>query len=139
MNHTAAKYSEISEASICELVDTFYGRIRVDPLLGPIFARAIPGEWQPHLKTMYAFWSSVMLSSGRYKGNPVAKHQLIEGIRPELFERWLLLFHQTCDELFDEKISPSFRSKAETIADSLKFMLFQWKNDRPGLQLKSHS
>jgi len=26
---------------------------------------------------MYAFWSSVMLTTGRYKGNPVVKHLVI--------------------------------------------------------------
>jgi len=66
---------------------------------------------------MYAFWSSVMLTTGRYKGNPVVKHLVIPGIRPHLFERWLALFDDTCGELFDEGISEQFRVKAARIAE----------------------
>jgi hemoglobin len=67
------QYSEITETTIRVLVDAFYARLRRDPTLGPIFTNAIAeGAWPAHLEKMYAFWSSVMLTSGRYKGNPVA-------------------------------------------------------------------
>ena len=62
--------------------------------------RAIPGDWGPHLATMRNFWSSVMLTSGRYKGNPVAVHGRVAGIEMELFDRWLALFDECCRELF---------------------------------------
>lgn len=77
MTISAKKLDYVSENSIRELVDAFYVKVRADPELAPIFARAIPGDWQPHLTQMYAFWSSVMLTTGRYKGNPVAKHLVI--------------------------------------------------------------
>jgi hemoglobin len=68
MKSTAAKFNSVSEYGIRQLVDAFYTKVRLDPELAPIFARAIPGDWQPHLTKMYAFWSSVMLTTGRYKG-----------------------------------------------------------------------
>jgi hemoglobin len=126
----AAKIDHVSEEAIKLLVDRFYARVREDPELAPIFLRAIPGDWQPHLTKMYAFWSSVMLTAGRYKGNPVIKHQALPRFQPELFDRWLALFGQTCRELFDEAISEEFRVKAERIAESLKFALF-YRPDRP--------
>src|SRR5436309_14988656 len=110
----------VTEDGIRRLVDAFYAKVRADRELGPVFARAIPGDWQPHLNKMYAFWSSVMLTSGRYKGNPVAKHVAVEGINFELFERWLTLFDETCVELFDERLAAEFRAKAARIAESLK-------------------
>ncbi len=125
-----AERDRVSENGIRQLVDAFYVKVRVDPELGPIFARAIPGEWQPHLNKMYAFWSSVMLTSGRYKGNPVARHLVVEGITLELFERWLALFDETCGELFDDRIREEFRAKAVRIAESLKLALF-YRPDRP--------
>src|SRR5882757_7907398 len=73
MTPSVEKPAEITEENIRRLVDAFYVRVRADSVLGPIFERAIPGDWQPHLEKMYAFWSSVMLTSGRYKGNPVVK------------------------------------------------------------------
>ena len=84
MTSSAEKLNHISEDGIRGLVDAFYVKVRLDPELAPIFARAIPGDWQPHLTKMYAFWSSVMLTTGRYKGNPVVKHLVIPDIRPHL-------------------------------------------------------
>lgn len=125
----AKKHSVITEDTIRQLVDTFYHKVRRDPELGPVFEAAID-DWPPHLEKMYAFWSSVMLGSGRYKGNPLARHVGIGGMRFELFADWLALFHQTAAELFDEPISVVFREKAERIAESLKLALF-YRPDRP--------
>jgi hemoglobin len=121
--------SRISEDSIRHLVDTFYGKVRADEQLGPIFNRAI-SDWGPHLATMYRFWSSVMLSSGQYKGNPVAAHVRLDGMEPHLFEHWLKLFGESCDELFGEAEADAFRAKAARIAESLKLALF-YRPDRP--------
>jgi hemoglobin len=118
----------LSDDSIRQLVDSFYAKVRADSELGPIFERAIPGDWGPHLATMHDFWSSIMLTSGRYKGNPVAIHLRVEGIEPQLFARWLVLFDETCRELFDDDVAAAFRVKAERIAESLKLALFY----RPG-------
>jgi hemoglobin len=133
---TAMNANPITEEAIARLVDRFYAKIRTDAELGPIFARAIPGDWGPHLATMRNFWSSVMLTSGGYKGNPVAVHQRVEGIELRLFDRWLALFDQTCDELFDAPIATAFRTKARRIAESLKLTLF-YRPDRPWPQNQS--
>jgi hemoglobin len=126
----AGRLDHVSEDGIRRLVDAFYVKVRADPELAPIFARAIPGDWQPHLTRMYAFWSSVMLTTGRYKGNPVARHLAIPDMKLELFEHWLTLFDATCNELFDDATSEAFRIKAERIAESLKLALF-YRPDRP--------
>ena len=130
MISSAAKLGHVSEDGIRRLVDAFYDKVRLDAELAPVFLRAIPGDWEPHLTRMYAFWSSVMLTTGRYKGNPVVKHLVIPGIQPHLFERWLALFNETCGELFDDGVSEEFRAKAARIAESLKLALF-YRPDRP--------
>jgi hemoglobin len=119
----------LTEKAIGELVDRFYAKVRADAELGPVFERAI-SDWGPHLATMRNFWSSVMLTSGRYKGNPVSVHRRVEGIEFELFGRWLALFHETCRELFDDEIAAAFGVKAERIAESLKLAMF-YRPDRP--------
>ena len=130
MISSAAKLGHVSEDGIRQLVDAFYDKVRLDAELAPIFLRAIPGDWEPHLTRMYAFWSSVMLTTGRYKGNPVVKHLVIPGIQPHLFERWLALFNETCGELFEDGVSEELRAKAARIAESLKLALF-YRPDRP--------
>jgi hemoglobin len=63
----------INEAQLERLIPHFYNLVRTDPLLGPVFNDAID-DWPHHLDKLIAFWSSVMLTSGRYKGNPMAAH-----------------------------------------------------------------
>jgi hemoglobin len=111
-------------------VDAFYTKVRADPELGPIFENKIRDKWPHHLEKMYAFWSSVMLTTGRYKGNPMMKHMVIPGLRPELFTQWLALFDETCRELCEEPIRAAFMEKAERIAESLKIAVF-YRPDRP--------
>jgi hemoglobin len=125
-----SEIGRLSEDEIGHLVDCFYVKVRADPELGPIFERAIAGDWGPHLATMHDFWSSVMLTSGRYKGNPVAVHLRLEGMEPQLFGRWLALFDDTCRELLDDEVADAFLAKASRIAESLKLALF-YRPDRP--------
>ena len=126
-----AKTCCVSEEAIGLLVDHFYAKVRVDPVLGPIFERVLRGEWGSHLETMRNFWSSVMLTSGRYKGAPVPAHLRIKAIEPEMFDRWLRLFGETCDELFENEVAEAFRAKAVRIAESLKLALFFRLNPAP--------
>jgi len=118
-------FTEVTEATIKQLVDAFYARIRRDPTLAPIFAAAIADDaWPTHLEKMYAFWSSVMLTSGRYKGDPVSAHRKITGVQPPMFGNWLELFEATAAELFIPGIASQFDCKARRIAESLKLALF---------------
>ena len=126
----SALYNEVTEATIKLLVDSFYARVRRDPTLGPVFAAAIAEEaWPVHLEKMYAFWSSVMLTSGRYKGDPVSAHRKVTGVAPPMFGNWLDLFEATAVELFVPEIANRFACKARRIAESLKLALF-YRPDR---------
>src|SRR5690242_19746042 len=123
--HSANRLTEVTEATIRTLVDTFYERVRRDPVLAPVFESAIAdAAWPAHLEKMYAFWSSVMLTSGRYKGNPLAVHLALPPLSDEMFERWLALFGETAGELFSSELAASFRGKARRIAESLRLALF---------------
>jgi hemoglobin len=124
-------YDQITEATITLLVDGFYARVRRDPTLGPVFEVAITEvAWPTHLEKMYAFWSSVMLTSGRYKGSPVSTHREVAGLMPPMFGNWLDLFEATAAELFVPEIADRFASAARRIAESLKLALF-FRPDRP--------
>ncbi|HYK35937.1 group III truncated hemoglobin [Alloacidobacterium sp.] len=112
--------NDINESSIANLVDRFYSRVREDDVLGPVFSRVIGDEWEPHLEKMRAFWSSLMLASGRYKGNPMMAHlMLLPRIGAEHFDRWLNIWKQTTAEMFPPLAAAVFVSKAETIAERL--------------------
>ena len=126
-----AQLNELTEPTIRALVDEFYARVRRDPVLGPVFDRAIAEEaWPVHLEKMYAFWSSVMLTTGRYKGNPLAVHRKVSGIAPPLFGNWLDLFEAAAVDLFVSDIAEQFVQTARRIAESLKLALF-FRPNRP--------
>ncbi len=119
----------IDEAGLERLVAAFYGRVREDAELGPIFNDAV-ADWPEHLEKLAAFWSSVMLTTGRYRGQPVVIHKRIEGLEIELFDRWLALFGESCAELLDAETAGLFWRKAVRIAESLKLALF-YRPDQP--------
>lgn len=110
----------VDEAMIRTLVHAFYTKVRQDPFIGPIFAKAIGDDWGPHLAKLCDFWSSVMLTSGRYKGNPMAVHARLEAIQPAHFEHWLALFRQTVSELCPPDVAAAFVARADNIARSLQ-------------------
>lgn len=109
----------ITEARLKALVDLFYGRVRQDPLIGPIFNRAI-GDWPEHLDRLQAFWSSVMLTSGRYKGRPLPAHiKHRDSIGAASFERWLALWREATEEVMPPAAAAALQDKAARIAESL--------------------
>lgn len=125
-------FATIDEASIESLVHTFYARVRADPRLGPVFEAAIAEDaWPAHIARMCAFWSSVMLTTGRYSGNPVAVHRGVGGISPALFPHWLALFTATAADLFAPPLAAAFTDKAARIAASLQGAVFHRPLARP--------
>jgi|TARA_R110002167_G_scaffold37459_2_gene117411 hemoglobin len=127
--------STIDEAGIARLVHAFYARVRADAELGPIFNDAIE-DWPGHLEKLAAFWSSVMLTSGRYKGQPVPAHLKHKSrIPPALFDRWLRLWKQTSDELMEPDAALALQEKASRIAESLKLAMY-FRLDRQSARTK---
>jgi hemoglobin len=115
----------IDEPMIERLVRAFYTKVREDELIGPVFAARIR-DWEPHLQQMFAFWSSVMLTSGRYRGNPMMKHMPLP-IDQQHFGRWLELFEETAYELCPPAAAALFVDRAHRIAESLMMNLERFR------------
>lgn len=114
---------DIDEQKLAALVALFYARVREDGELGPIFNRAI-ADWPEHLVKLTDFWHAVMLTSGRYKGNPMVAHMRQKSIRPEHFDRWLALWKKTTEEVMAPAAAQALQAKAARIAESLKLAMF---------------
>lgn len=110
----------VTEAMIHDLVHRFYGEIRTDPALGPIFRRVLGEDWGSHLAKMCDFWSSVLLMTGRYAGNPMTAHLQVGGIRPTHFARWLHVFRQTAQQVCPPAAAELFVMRSEMIARALQ-------------------
>lgn len=117
-------HARIDEAGLARLVDAFYVRVRADAELGPIFEGAVD-DWPEHLEKLASFWSSVMLSTGRYKGQPVPAHRALQDrIKPALFDRWLDLWAETTEDMMEAGAAAALQEKARRIAESLQLALF---------------
>ena len=115
---------EIDEAQLAALIPMFYQRVRDDALIGPVFDGAI-ADWDLHFDNLIAFWSSVMLTSGRYKGSPMAAHLKHRGeITAEMFDRWLALWTEVTNDLLPGAAATALQGKAARIAKSLKLALY---------------
>jgi len=120
----------LTEQLVHDLVHAFYGRVRADATLGPIFEAVVAGRWDEHLAKMCDFWSSVTLATGRYEGRPLAAHLRLKDVRPEHFQLWLRLFRATAAEVCPDDLAAFFIDRAERIAESFQLGMF-YRPDRP--------
>lgn len=116
---------DISELSdIRSLVDTFYEKVKEDDAIGFIFNDIAKVDWEHHLPVMYAFWDFLLLNNpDTYRGNPIHKHLELHRVFPlkaEHFDRWLQLFQQTVDELFEGAVAENAKFRAFAISETWK-------------------
>lgn len=121
----------ITEPMIRDLVERFYAEVRRDPLIGPVFASRVR-DWPEHLDKLSAFWSSVVLMTGRYKGRPMPVHVAIPEISRAHFERWLALFRATAKAVCPPPAAAVFVDRAERIAESLHLGICIHRGEGPG-------
>ncbi len=106
------------------MVDAFYARVRRDETLGPLFEDAVH-DWSAHLDRLSDFWSSMMLGSGAYKGNPFGRHlRHASRMDPAMFDRWLALWRETTEAMLPPADAAVAQEKAARIARSLRMALF---------------
>jgi hemoglobin len=109
----------LNEQSIATLVDRFYAKVQEDALLGPVFNSTIGDHWPEHLAKLTDFWTSVLLASGRYKGNPMIAHLPIPQMDNDHFNRWIELWQETTAEIFGPEISAALVAKASMMGERL--------------------
>jgi hemoglobin len=104
-----------TEADVRLLVDEFYGAVRNDALLNPVFTDFAQVDWTRHLPKMYAFWGGIILGKPGYTGQPFIPHTRLPVTR-EHFSRWLELFQQTVDRHFAGAGAKRAKDAAASIA-----------------------
>lgn len=106
--------------SITQLVHGFYGDVRADPLLGPVFAQALgDGDWRLHLERMVDFWSTIALGSKSFRGNVFDKHMQLQGITPAHFSAWVRLWGLHTERLFAPDVARELQVVAHGIGRNL--------------------
>lgn len=110
------------------LVNTFYDTIRKDDLLADIFNDKIEDRWSQHLEKMYTFWQTVLLGEHTYFGSPFVPHAKLP-VDLVHFERWLVLFDATVDELFAGEKAERAKWQGQRMAEMFHTKIEYYKNN----------
>ncbi len=116
-----------NRADIELLINSFYNKVKKDPLIAFFFTEIVPVNWEVHLPVMYGFWENILFFSGTYEGNPMAKHKSIHQKCPmkmEHFQRWTSLFNETVEELFEGDKAELAKQRALSIATVMQIKMF---------------
>ena len=108
---------------ILVLVRTFYETAFQDPLIGRIFTDVARMDLDHHLPIMGDFWESVLFQAGGYHRNALALHSAVNAKHPltaEHFDRWLLLWNTTVDDLHEGPVADTAKQQAERIGLSMQ-------------------
>lgn len=125
-----------SEKDVLLLVRTFYGKVRKDDLLGPIFNGVIK-DWEEHFERLTDFWVSNLFFSKKYKGDPLQKHVEVDAahngaINEMHFGVWLNLWFETVDELFKGDVAQVAKNRARNMGTYIHLKIFAARNNPDG-------
>lgn len=116
------------EKDIALLIDAFYKKVIVDPVIGFLFTDIVALSWEQHIPIMNDFWSSLLLGTGSYRRNPMIKHLDLDrkvALTTVHFERWLLLWEQTLHEHFQGPNADHALQRAKHIASVMQHKIEQ--------------
>lgn len=123
-----------SRKDISILVHAFYGKVRNNNTLGPVFNSHIKeNDWPIHLDKLTDFWETNLFGIPKFKGSPSQKHAKVDAhmnhtISPSHFDTWLGLWFETIDELFEGELANKAKQSATKMATG-QFLTI-W-NNRP--------
>jgi hemoglobin len=115
-----------SRADIEALVNRFYEQVKVDDVIGVIFTEVIPMNWEHHIPVIVDFWETILLDNIVYKKNAMEVHYDVNKKMPlqkEHFDRWILLFNSTIDELYSGEKATLAKTRASSIAAVMQFKM----------------
>jgi hemoglobin len=114
-----------NRADVSLLVRSFYAKIRVNELLGPIFNKAIPeNNWESHLEKLTDFWETNLFGIPKFKGNPMQAHRNVDrdnqkSIDMAHFGHWIQLWYETIDEHFTGSLADKAKRASRKMATGL--------------------
>lgn len=101
------------------LVTSFYEKVLKDETLNPFFSYVKNNHWDKHLKVLESFWNNILFYAGGYYGNPLKVHKTLHHFKTlnrKDFERWLQLFNETVNDLFEGEKAEFAKQRALSIA-----------------------
>ena len=101
------------------VLKAFYEKVFCDDVIGHFFTQVVPLNLEEHLPLIADFWESVLFHAQAYRKNVMTIHQEIHQLSPiqkKHLDRWVYLFSQTIDDLFDGDKAELAKQRALSIA-----------------------
>ena len=116
------------------LMVSFYSIAIADDVIGHYFTKIIPLDLDKHIPVIVNFWETVIFDKAAYRGNVFGVHEHIHTLsifEDKHFERWVILFKQSVDELYAGENAEKIKQRAESIATVMRIKLVH-----SGIELK---
>jgi len=116
--------NEITRENLNTLVISFYEKVVKDELIGPIFIDILgedlkSKEWQAHIQLLTDFWASIGLGDASYTRSPFTPHiQFRDRLSIQAFDRWMKLFFETLNTIYEPKLAQLFLARAKNFASN---------------------
>ncbi len=123
--HELVAASGVSREKIAAVMEVFYRRVKVDPVLGPVFRSVIDGDdWTAHVATVSQFWTRAFGLDGAYPARQfMPAHLRHDMIQPRHLAVWLALFDLTLQGYCTPAQAAAFRAIARAMAGNLRLGL----------------
>ena len=124
--------TDIKDRSDCErLVRDFYSKALNDHYIGWLFVDIAKIDLEKHIPRITSFWETVLLGSQTYRGGAFAPHVAIHTQAPLTaahFGRWLLLWYESVDKLFEGERAELAKAHANRVAQAFHGRLQTFSN-----------
>ena len=108
------------------LLENFYEKVFKDDLISHFFIEVVPLNLEEHLPVITDFWESVLLGGKDYRRNVMQLHLDISAkskIEKEHLDRWVKIFTETVDELFEGPKATLAKQRAASIATMMNIKI----------------
>ena len=123
--HEIVAASGVTQQKVREVTAFFYARVRIDPILGPVFNSVIAEEdWPAHIEKVSRFWDLAFRLDRNYAaGGFMAAHLKHAHIQQEHTHRWLQLFEEALADVCNAREAAGFRAVANAMMENVRFGL----------------
>src|SRR5690606_7974627 len=109
----------VTEAVVRRVIVAFYGKVRRDAILGPVFEAIVKDDWPAHIERVCSFWLYVTRLDRSYQArNFMPAHARHPTIQASLLPQWLRLFRETAAAECDVTAAEALIDVAERMADT---------------------
>ncbi|WP_039017182.1 group III truncated hemoglobin [Halocynthiibacter namhaensis] len=116
----------ITPDEITRVMTRFYARIRLHPVLGPVFNGILGDDravWGEHEDKIAGFWRNALLREQSYSGNPMQVHLATPQILDEHFPLWLDLFEEVLTAELPPETAAAWGALAHRIARGFRMRM----------------